>query len=81
MRHDEIFPKTHDLKQLGDLLLIVEPDVRLIDDLIHVLNPYGIDIRYPGSEATTEEAKEAVKAMKEVRKFVRAKLGSRTKRR
>ena len=38
---------------------------------------YGIDVRYPGFETTVSEAKEAVKAMKAVRKFMRIKLGLR----
>jgi hypothetical protein len=47
--------------------------------LLATLNPYGIDIRSPGLEATIAEAREAVKMMKEVRKFVRSKLGLRAK--
>jgi HEPN domain-containing protein len=79
VRHQIEFPKTHDLPELGDLLIAVEPDIRLMADYLHALNPYGIDIRYPGSAATIAEAKEAIKAMKAIRKFVRAKLGLRTK--
>jgi HEPN domain-containing protein len=77
VRHQIEFPKTHDLRELEDLLSHVEPDVRLIDEFLHELNPYGVDIRYPGVETTATEAKTAVKAMKEVRRFVRAKLGQR----
>ncbi len=73
------FPKTHDLRQLEDLLFSAAADVRLIDEQLQLLNPYGIDIRYPGRQATLEEAKEAVKAMKQVRQFARAKLGLKGK--
>ena len=79
-RHQIEFPKTHDLRELEDLLIGVEPDVRLIDDYLHALNPYGIDIRYPGFHATMAETKEAIKAMKAVRRFARAKLGLGSKR-
>lgn len=79
VRHQIEFPKTHDLRELEDLLIGVEPDVRFIDDYLHALNPYGIGVRYPGLQATTEEAKGAIKATKEVRKFVRAKLGLKTR--
>lgn len=75
VQHQIGFPKTLDLRQLEDLLSGIEPEVRLIDSDLHALNPYGIDIRYPGLQATVAEAKEAIKAMKEVRKFVRARLG------
>lgn len=40
-----------------------------------LLNPYAVEFRYPGEGATDEEAREAVKAVKTVRRFVRDKLG------
>ncbi len=80
VRHGIEFPKTHDLDELEDLVIGSEPDVRLIDKFLIALNPYGVDIRYPGLLATTEDAKEAIKAMKEVRLFARAKLGLKTRR-
>lgn len=79
VRHQIEFPKAHDLRELEDLLLNIEPEVRLIDDYLHALNPYGIDIRYPGLQATAEEAKDAIRAMKVIRKFARARLGLKSK--
>jgi HEPN domain-containing protein len=79
VRHRVEFPKIHDLRELEDLVISIEPEVHLIDDYAHGLNPYGIDIRYPGRQATMEEAREAIKGMKEVRKFARAKLGLNAK--
>jgi HEPN domain-containing protein len=79
VRHRTAFPKTHDLTQLEDLVAGVDPDVRLVHTHLAVLDPYGIDIRYPGIDATLEDAREAVVAMKAVRKFVRAKLGLKSK--
>jgi HEPN domain-containing protein len=75
VQHKIAFPKIHDLVQLEELVAKAEPDIRSVHGDLMVLNPYGIDIRYPGFEATVAEAKEAVKAMKAVRKFVRSKLG------
>jgi hypothetical protein len=43
------------------------------------LDPFGVDIRYPGLQATEDETKQAIKAMKEVRQFARARLGLKTK--
>ncbi|HLF26080.1 MAG TPA: HEPN domain-containing protein [Anaerolineae bacterium] len=71
------FPKTHDLIQLKNLLTPADADVQLMTDRLAVLTPYAIDGRYPGLEATVEDAREAVNAMKEMRKFARAKLGLR----
>ncbi len=68
-------PKIHDLEDLEDLIARTEPDVRLIDTYVITLNPYSVDIRYPGVTATDAEAKEAMKALKQIRQFVRAKLG------
>lgn len=75
VRYQLDLPKIHDLLQLEELVVQVEPDIRLIHANLAALNPYGIDIRYPGLEATVAEAQEAVRAVKKVRKFVRSKLG------
>jgi hypothetical protein len=75
VQHDVVFPKTHDLLELHKLCLSVDPTFDLIGDLLDRLNPYSVEFRYPGEETTTEEAKAAVKAMKEVRRFVRRLLG------
>jgi len=75
VRHQTNFPKIHDLVQLEELVAQVEPDVRLVHSSLAALNPYGIDIRYPGLDATPADAREAVKAVKQVRKFARSRLG------
>jgi HEPN domain-containing protein len=77
VRRAMTFPKTHDLIQLETLLAPVEPDIGLIHPALALLNPYGIDIRYPGIDSTVADSHEAVRAVKNVRKFARAKLGSR----
>jgi HEPN domain-containing protein len=69
------FPKTHDLIQLKNLLVPIDADVQLLTPVLTVLNPYGVDVRYPGIQATPQDAREAVQSMKVMRKFVRAKLG------
>ena len=79
VRHQIDFPKTHDLIQLKDLVNRVDSDVQLIHSDLATLNPYGIGVRYPGLEATVGDAHNAVRAVKEVRKFVRAKLGLRSR--
>lgn len=74
VQHNVIFPKTHDLLELHRLCLSVDPAFTLIGDLLDLLNPYSVEFRYPGEETTLEEAKATVKAMKEVRRFVRGLL-------
>ena len=69
------FPKTHDLVQLKNLVAQAYTDVPLINAQLALLNPYGVDVRYPGLEATVNDAQQAIEATKGVRKFARAKLG------
>ena len=42
------FPKTHDLDELLDLLATVRPLVAADLEGIRFLNPFGVQIRYPG---------------------------------
>ncbi|MCR4406910.1 MAG: HEPN domain-containing protein [Anaerolineae bacterium] len=72
--YDIPFAKTHDLIALKTLCLPVSDDFELIHDFLVGLDPYSVAFRYPGEEATPEEAQEAVKAMQQVRKFIRARL-------
>jgi hypothetical protein len=51
-----------------------------IRDALEELIGYDVAIRYPGAEATLEDAREAVKAMKRARRFIRARLGILVKR-
>ena len=74
VQNDLVFRRIHDLLELQKLCLPVNPAFELIADLLDQLNPYSVEFRYPGEEATIEEAKLALKAMKEVRRFVRGLL-------
>ena len=71
------FHKTHDLAKLRELVVSMDGTFGLIDDVLRILNPYSVDIRYPGDEPDRKEADRAVKAMKEIRTFVRGKLKGR----
>jgi len=73
------FPKTHDLVQLKNLVAQADASVQLVEAPLAILNPYGVDVRYPGLEATVNDAHDAIKAMKGVRKFARAKLGLKSR--
>jgi len=69
-----VFRRIHDLLELHKLCLPVNPSFELIADLLDQLNPYSVEFRYPCEEATVEEAELALKAMKEVRRFVQEVL-------
>ncbi len=77
LTHHQIeFPKTHNLGELLDLLVSVQ--ARMAGSLreITALNPYGVEMRYPGDvvEVSSEEADKAVKLAAKVRNAILAAL-------
>ncbi|MHB8067521.1 MAG: HEPN domain-containing protein [Desulfobaccales bacterium] len=74
------FPKTHDLGLL--LSIIASNDLSLASSLAEVaaLNPYGVDIRYPGDspEITLEDAEEAIRMADRVKEAVYSALKGKT---
>jgi HEPN domain-containing protein len=70
------FPKTHDLIALKNLCAEQDSDFERIHDWLESLEGYDVAIRYPGETATIEDAREALAAMKEMRRFVRDRLGN-----
>jgi len=69
------FPKTHNLGDLLDLVLPVEPLWSVLRPALLTLNRYGVAICYPDDLATREDAKEARKICAEVRAVIRPALG------
>lgn len=70
------FPKIHDLIALKTLCVARDGSFELIQDLLLSLEGYDVAIRYPGETATIEDSREAVAAVKQVRRFIRARLGN-----
>ncbi len=75
VQYDMPRPKTMDLVRLEHRLAQVTADVLSLHLHLARLNPYGIDVCYPGFNTTVSDAQDAIQAMKAVRKFARAKLG------
>ena len=75
VQHRRYFPKTHELRELLDLVVQVDSSLEFIRGDLTILQPYAVVVRYPGFSATVEKAKEAVKLMKRLRATLRAKLG------
>ena len=69
------FQKTHDLDKLLQDLLPVEPLWAALLPALLGLNRYAVRFRYPGSEATALDMKDAIKAAKAVRREARLALG------
>jgi HEPN domain-containing protein len=72
--HSVDFPRTHMLVDLLTLCLEVDKEFEARRQDLEDLNIYGVQVRYPGFDATVPAAKEAVAAATRARDFVRSKL-------
>lgn len=76
-RHRAKFERTHKLEELYALCFAIDSDFRLIKPLVDKADICDPRIRYPGNAVAEEDARAAFTATKQIRKFVRAKLGLR----
>jgi len=72
------FPKTHDLGLLLGLISTAAPSLTESLKEVAILNPYGVEIRYPGDvpEITADEAAEAVQLAEKIREAIQSALES-----
>ena len=68
-------PRIHDLEDLLNLCALHEAALATHLPLVQALNPFGVQIRYPGMSATVAEAKDAVKTVRRLRTVMRRVLG------
>ncbi len=73
--HQQPYPRSHDLVQLGNLCALLDPDFDLIAEAVAAIDQFGTDIRYPGVSASPENARQAFAALKRVRAFVLTLMG------
>jgi HEPN domain-containing protein len=69
-----LFPKIHDLLQLSDLCASIDARFSALASDLAQLDLYAVEIRYPGSEATHEDASRALSIARRVRRFVERSL-------
>ena len=69
------FPRTHDLLQLLNLCLQVEPLWSVYAKRADAMTDYAADFRNPGHTATLREARSAFKHCRSLRAEVRRSLG------
>ena len=69
------FPKTHDLLDLLVLAKQCDPTIELIRPHVEFLEPYAVNLRYPGEGATRAEAQRSVRAITQAREALRRLLG------
>ena len=70
------FGKTHDLEQLLDLAVRVEPLWNTLRPALNLLSSYAVEFRYPGETATREVAKRAVLDAQHICRLIRDSLGA-----
>lgn len=68
------FPRTHDLAALGYLCKQAGIILPIDDDALELLTVYAVETRYPGTQPTVEESKEAIKLARIVRQFIKRTL-------
>jgi len=68
-------PRTHDLKQVLDLLLPRDATLAPLRRRAVSLTKYAVEYRYPGMRATTRQMQAALRTMERVRAELRARLG------
>jgi HEPN domain-containing protein len=73
--HGRTFPKTHNLVELLELCLAVDPEFEAQRNRLIVLDRYAVRYRYPGDAADKEEARDAYRTTRTLRVLFRAKLG------
>lgn len=71
------FPKTHDLIELLQLIVTKDPLIEVYRSDLRILNPFSVQFRYPGENATVKESNIALETMRRLRKVFRDKLGVR----
>lgn len=73
--HGQPFPKTHNLITLLTLCLPIDATLDLQRPTLVLLNRYAVRYRYPGESADKNEARQAYRAAKDFRRFMRTRLG------
>lgn len=68
------FPRIHDLVSLLDRCVERDPACEAMRESCILLDPFSVMFRYPGHEATPEDATAAVTAVRSLRRFVRFRL-------
>jgi len=68
-------PRIHSLVDLVSIYIEVDPIFSVLEPELRGLDSFAVRTRYPGLNATKEEALIALKTSKNVRDFIRKKMG------
>lgn len=67
-------PRTHNLFELLRLCRKEDGSFEMIQPSLDALNTFAVVVRYPGVTAKREDARYAIRAIRQVRNFVRPKI-------
>ena len=68
------FPRTHDLAALGYLCQRAGIILPISDDALELITTYAVETRYPGTQPTLDESKEAIRMARIMRQFIKKTL-------
>lgn len=68
------FRKTHDLGELLELAISVNPLCSALRDDAHPLSAYAVEFRYPGMSASEHDAKNAIQLAERIRSVIHRAL-------
>ena len=74
-RNRTVFPRTHDLLDLLKLAKSHRPALELLRPFLEHLEPYAVNLRYPGEFSTRAEAQRSSRAVSAIRETCRSLLG------
>jgi HEPN domain-containing protein len=74
--HDQAFPRTHDLRLLIQLTIVINPSFEDYQEAAELLTPYATEFRYPSAvmQPTKEELQEAIEKASEIFNFITSLL-------
>jgi HEPN domain-containing protein len=73
---EQTVPRVHDLNQLLEFCLPVEPGLETFRPLLKELTIYAVECQYPGESANQEDARSALKGAEHLRAYLRPRLES-----
>ena len=80
VRQETEVPRIHNLVVLNDMVAEGDGRFERLNDSINVLNPFSVAARYPGTDTTPEDAREAFQAARKMRAQIRKLLNLHPKR-
>jgi len=69
--NEVFFEKTHDLDVLAEKCRVFLPEISDFKIILIELLSFAVEVRYPGKEATEEDAKDFLLAVEKIRKIIR----------